>query len=82
MMNIKPINNSLSYIPNVDTKKKDNKEVEKSKDKLEISQEALKIKGSTGELNKLDAVKSRIQSKFYDSQEVLNKVAENILKEF
>ena len=83
MMNIKSINNSnLPYIPNVETKKTSNKEVEKSGDKLEISQEALKIKESTGELNKLDVVKSRIQSKFYDSKEVLNSVAQKILKEF
>jgi hypothetical protein len=30
----------------------------------------------------MDVVKSRIQSKFYDSDEVINSVAEKILKEF
>jgi hypothetical protein len=81
-MNIKSVNGSLPYIPNVDSKKRDNKDIEKSGDKLEISSEALKIKESSGDLNKLDVVKSRIQSKFYDSNEVLNTVAEKILKEF
>jgi len=80
-MNIKPINNSISYIPNIESKKKETKDIEKTGDKLEISQEAMKIKESTGELNKLDAVKSRIQSKFYDSDSVLNTVAEKILKD-
>lgn len=81
-MNVKSIMNSLTYIPNIDGKKKENKEIEKSGDKLEISPEALKIKESAKDLNKLEMVKSRIQSKFYDSNEVLNSVAEKILKEF
>jgi len=80
-MNIKSVNGSIPYFPNVDTTKKDNKGVEKSGDKLEISKEALKIKDSSGELNKMDVVKSRIQSKFYDSDEVISSVAEKILKE-
>lgn len=82
MMNIKSVNGSLPYIPNLDNKKKDSKDIEKSGDKLEISKEALKIKENSGELNKMDVVKSRIQSKFYDSDEVINSVAEKILKEF
>jgi hypothetical protein len=69
-------------MPSVDNKNKENKEIEKSGDKLEISSEALKIKESSGDLNKLDVVKSRIQSKFYDSDEILNTIAEKILKEF
>jgi hypothetical protein len=81
-MNIKSVNGSLPYIPNLDSKKKESKDIEKSGDKLEISKEALKIKENTGELNKTDLVKSRIQSKFYDSDEVINSVAEKILKEF
>jgi negative regulator of flagellin synthesis FlgM len=89
-MNIKLINSgNVSYISNVETKKTNNKEaeklgdtVEKSGDKLEISKEALEIKQSSNEMNKLDVIKSKIQSKFYDSDEVLNKVADKILKEF
>jgi hypothetical protein len=81
-MNVKSVNGSIPYFPNVDSIKKDNKDVEKSGDKLEISKEALKIKDGSGELNKMDVVKSRIQSKFYDSDEVISSVADKILKEF
>ena len=80
-MNIKSVNSQLPYINNVENKKKDTKSVEKNTDKLEISKEALKIKENPVELNKLDAVRSKIQNKFYDSDEVIDTVAEKILKE-
>jgi hypothetical protein len=81
-MNVKSVNNNLPFFNNVENKKKETKSTEQNSDKLEISKEALKIKDSSGDLNKLDAVKSKIQSKFYDSDEVINTVAEKILKDF
>ncbi|MDA3860510.1 MAG: hypothetical protein PF445_04730 [Melioribacteraceae bacterium] len=53
----------------------------KASDKLEISKEA-KVKSSEiSDTNKLTLVKERIDSGFYNKEEVIGSVADSILKE-
>jgi hypothetical protein len=49
------------------------------RDKLDISEEA-KALGHTGS-KKLDEIRAKIDSKFYEQKEILDKVADKILKE-
>jgi hypothetical protein len=49
-------------------------------DKLEISKEA-KVMNEKVETSKLDIIKQKVAQKFYNSDEVLNKVSEKILNE-
>lgn len=82
-MEIKPLsNNSFFNKDVVQTKKgKDVEENIKPKDRLELSSEAKQIKDDQLDLKKLDAIKQKIANKFYDSDEVIGKVADAILKE-
>lgn len=50
-------------------------------DSLNISAEALQLNKALAEEKKLDVIREKIQSNFYDSPEVLNKVADKILQE-
>ena len=53
----------------------------RASDKLEISKEA-KVKSSEiSDTNKLTLVKERINSGFYNSEDVVSRVADSILKE-
>lgn len=82
-MTIKSVSNNL-FVNNIGSDKaKDisGKKENKIQDKLELSEEAKNIQKSNSETGKLDKIKERINSKFYDSDDVINKVAENILKE-
>ncbi len=54
--------------------------VNQKQDKLEISNEA-KVMNEKVETSKLDVIKQKVAQKFYDSDEVLNKVADKILNE-
>ena len=49
-------------------------------DKLEISSEA-KVMNEKAEASKLDVIKQKVAQKFYNSDEVLSKVADKILNE-
>lgn len=51
-----------------------------SKDKIEISQEA-KVLNESGLNPKLTEIKQKIESGFYNSEEVVSKVADKIYKE-
>ena len=64
-------------------KGKDAKEKPENKihDKLELSEEAKKIQKSNGGNPKLEGIKEKIRNKFYDSEDVVNNVADKILKE-
>lgn len=53
----------------------------KSKDKIEISDKAKTLFKETTSVKDLSIVRSRIDTKFYDSPEVISKVADSILKE-
>ncbi len=54
--------------------------VNQQQDKLEISNEA-KVMNEKVEASKLDVIKQKVAQKYYDSDEVLNKVADKILNE-
>ncbi|MBI5662655.1 MAG: flagellar biosynthesis anti-sigma factor FlgM [Ignavibacterium album] len=63
---------------------KNNKSVKKEiqkKDSLEISREAKELQQKSEQVKDLSLVRERIKSGFYNSEEVLNKVAEKILKD-
>jgi hypothetical protein len=69
-----------SYLPkDMKSDKSDNKaKSSKIEDKLEISSEA-KLKNES--IKNEAVIRERIDSKFYDSEEVINQVANSILKE-
>ena len=50
------------------------------KDKIEISKQAIAMQ-NTGETKNLAEIQKKIDSGFYNSDEVLSKVADSILKE-
>ncbi|WP_337865719.1 flagellar biosynthesis anti-sigma factor FlgM [Ignavibacterium sp.] len=56
------------------------KEIQK-KDSLEISKEAKELHQKSEQLKDLSVIKERIKTGFYHSDEVLDKVADRILKE-
>jgi len=87
-VDVKGINNG--YVnPNLVNAYKNNKGVpseiaEKSNkinDKLELSSEAKKLKGTEMDKAKLSEVKEKISSGFYNSEAVLNKVVDKVYKE-
>ena len=51
-----------------------------AKDRIEISDEAKSLMNKPG-LKDLTEIKQRIESKFYDSKEVIEKIAEKILNQ-
>ncbi|MFN3695602.1 MAG: flagellar biosynthesis anti-sigma factor FlgM [Ignavibacterium sp.] len=63
---------------------KNNKSVKKEvqkKDSLEISKEAKELQQKSEQVKDLAAIRQKIKSGFYNSDEVLSKVADRILKE-
>ena len=84
-MNIKSITNSGNPFPANEpvNKSKETKEnvSHPQVDKLEISAEAKKIQKSSTETKKLEEIKEKIKDKFYDSDDVINHVANAIMKE-
>jgi negative regulator of flagellin synthesis FlgM len=81
-MDIKGINNQYQYISNVKKNKAGKSESESAKDKLEISGEAKVLSNSQKEeAKKLEEITEKINSKFYDSDEVIEKVADKLLKD-
>jgi hypothetical protein len=54
-----------------------------SKDKIQISDEARKLQGSSSSATKdLTVIQEKIKNNFYNSPEVINHTATEILKEF
>lgn len=53
----------------------------KSTDRLEISDKARKLQTNKIDSQRFSEIKEKINSGFYNSQGVINKVAESILKE-
>jgi|YelNatPaOPRAMG01_1025707.scaffolds.fasta_scaffold00063_88 anti-sigma28 factor (negative regulator of flagellin synthesis) len=84
-MQIKPLTNNPYLNQNLPTKTTDSKKVDKNssqpKDKLELSAEALKLQNAGNNDKKLEEIKNKIANKFYESDNVINKVADNILKD-
>jgi len=85
-MDIKSVSNSNNvYLPkDLPQKGKDQKEGQEIKiqDKLELSEEAKNIQNSTStQQSRLDQISERIKNNFYNSDEVVNKVADKIYQE-
>lgn len=79
-MNIKGINNKFPYSQDYNNPKVDKTGKKQPKDKLEISAEAKALSDSTKNDEKLKVIEERVESKFYDSDDVIQKVADKILK--
>ncbi len=80
-MQVKGINNGLfSQTPSKVGKPGANNSVDK-KDRIEISVEARDIAKTELGSQRLEEIKQKLQSKYYDREEVLSKVAAAILKE-
>lgn len=77
-MKINPVSNK-AFFPADKSVKVNKSEPVSPKDKIEISGMAKSLK-SAGQ-QKIDEVKSRMDSGFYNSDEVISKVADEILKE-
>jgi len=81
-MNIKPISNNLSYNREVDSKKgKESAQESKIEDKLQISDEAKALNKENLQSKKLAVIKEKINNNFYNSDQVVKKVSEEIYKE-
>lgn len=79
-MEIKGITPKPIIVDETKNNKSIKKEVQK-KDSLEISKEAKELHQKSEQLKDLSAIKERIKTGFYNSDEVLDKVADRILKE-
>ena len=89
-MDINGVNSKLnpmsdSVNTNSQTPKQDAQKVEENpqgkKDKLELSHEARALQSKKIEPKDLDAIRNRIDSGFYNKPEVIDKVANSLLKE-
>lgn len=80
-MEIKGISNNQYFSKEVNKPKVEQENQNPAKDKLEISEEAKLLQSKKVEDANLDAIREKIANKFYDTSEVLNKVAEKILEE-
>lgn len=79
-MEIKGITPKPIIVEETKNNKSIKKEVQK-KDSLEISKEAKELHQKSEQLKDLSLIKERIKTGFYNSDEVLDKVADRILKE-
>ncbi len=82
-MHIKPVSNKVYLGNDVPENVKGKKEIKENKvhDKLELSEEAKNIQKKQVPDKNLEKIKARIDSKYYDSEEIINKVAEKMLKD-
>ena len=83
-MDINGVGSSLNRYTNA-YKKQENADTPKSlnkKDKLELSEAAKKLKTEGISAKEFSEIKGRVESGYYNSDEVTKKVAEEILKEF
>lgn len=90
-MDINSISNKINFIKDNAVKKQSEqtslgKEVKQEvpKDRIEISSEASRLKNvdpASNSVKNLDEIKQNIINKYYDSDQVIDKVADKILKE-
>lgn len=81
-MNIKPISNNYSYNGGLEGKKgKESSGESKIEDKLEISEQAKVLNKENLQSKKVALIKERIANNFYNSDEVIKKVSQEIYKE-
>jgi hypothetical protein len=80
-MEIRGVSNNGFMLKQTNAYKSDPVENNEAKDKVEISTEAKKLAASELDSQRLNEIRNRINSKFYDSEDVLNKLAEKVLPE-
>jgi len=80
-MDIKAITNSLYFPKEVKGKKSEKAAEENSKDKVVISAEAKLMQSSSIDAKRLAEIRDRLESKYYDKPEVVDHIANSILKE-
>jgi len=81
-MEIKPISNNVNLNSNSPVKKQEESKSEPAaKDRLEISVEAKIFDTASKKVKNLEEIRQKIETKYYNSDEVIQKVAEKILKE-
>ncbi|MDX9925116.1 MAG: hypothetical protein RBS48_10140 [Ignavibacteriaceae bacterium] len=78
-MEIKGISNSNYFVKPNPVNKSDVSSSTESKDKIEISTAAKEIAKSELGSARLEEIRAKMQNKFYDSPEVLDKVASKVL---
>ena len=82
-MDIKSVSNAAYFPKDLpgNAKKTPESADNKSKDQLVLSPEAQNLQKSQSSNKNLEEIKGKISSKFYDSSEVLNKVADKVLND-
>ena len=81
-MDIKSINNQYQYLGNIKKNKVEKTDSQSGKDKLEISGQAKELSNSQkDEAKKLEEISEKIKSNYYDSDDVIEKVADKLLKD-
>ncbi len=83
-MQIKGISNNSPFTQNQNQIKKPENNTSgdvKDKDKIEISSAARELAKNDLASRRLEEIKQKVATKFYDSEEVISKVADAILKE-
>lgn len=83
-MNIKGVGNKLDRYAELYKKQEEatSKNPRQKADKLDLSDAAKKLKASGIDSKRFSEVKLRVSSDYYNSEEVINKVADEIIKEF
>lgn len=81
-MEIKPVSGNINLVQNNIVKKQEEQKQDSSpKDRLEISSEAKSLSSATVKGKNLDEIRNKIALNYYNTDEVINKVAEKIIKE-
>ena len=80
-MEIRGVSNNPLFVNQTKNSKPEETQNQETKDKIVISSEARDMAKVDLNPARLEEIRDRINSKFYDSDEVLNKVAEKVLVE-
>ena len=80
-MEIRSVSNNPLFVNQTKNSKPEETQNQETKDKIVISSEARDMAKVDLNPARLEEIRDRINSKFYDSDEVLNKVAEKVLVE-
>ncbi len=83
-MNIKGVGNNVNRYTELYKKQEEatSRQTQKKTDKLDLSDAAKKLKAEGIDSKQLTEVKLKVQSGYYNSDEVINQVADEILKTF
>ncbi len=81
-MEVKGVSNNSAIIGSAKVNKAENNPAADPRDKIEISGEAKELNRNESNSQWIGAIRQKVAAGFYNSDEVLNKVSEKILKEF